>query len=76
MQWHFTKPESQTKVKLLGPLFSNDDFGNTIFANNPRTAKSYNDIALILLILFVPWDCLHSLFMDISTINNNYLSFY
>ena len=54
VQQHFTKPGSQAKIKLLGPLFDSDGLGNIIFADDPRTTEDYNDITIILLALFVP----------------------
>ncbi len=54
VQQYFSKPRSQADVKLLGPLFDNDGLGNIIFADNPKIIKGYNNIVVILLVLFVP----------------------
>ena len=71
VQQHFTKSESYAKVKLLRLLFDNDGFSNIIPVDDPETAEDYNNIAVILLVLFVPQNCLQSLFVDIGAINNN-----
>ncbi len=76
VQRHFTKPGSQAEVKLLGPLFDNDGLDDIISADDPKTAEGYNNIAVILLVLFVPWNCLQSLFADIIATDDNYSSFY
>ncbi len=52
------KPASKIEVKLLGSLFDNNDIGNIIARDDLEIAKSYNNIAVILLALFIPWDCL------------------
>ncbi len=54
VQWHFTKSGSQAEFKLLGPLFDNDGLGDIISADDPKIAEGYNNIAVILLALFVP----------------------
>lgn len=69
------KSKNQTKVKLLRPLFDSNGFDNIIFADNPKTARGYNNITIILLVLFVFWHCLYSLFADIDITDNNYLLF-
>ncbi len=46
-----------------------------ISADDPETAEGYNDIAVILLALFVPWDRLQSLFADMGATDDNYSSF-
>lgn len=56
-------------------MFDSDSLDNMIFADDSKTAEGYNNIAVILLALFMPWDCLYSLFVDIGAINDNYLSF-
>ena len=76
MQWHFMKLASQAKVKLLEPLFDSDKLSDIISADNLKTAKGYNNITIILLALFVPWDYLYSLFADMGTTNDNYSLFY
>ncbi len=75
VQRHFTKPGSSAEVKLLGPLFDSDGLDDIILADDPGTAEGYNDIAVILLALFVPWDRLQPLFADIGATDNNYSSF-
>ncbi|MCJ1349552.1 hypothetical protein MMC31_007793 [Peltigera leucophlebia] len=75
VQRYSTKTGSQADVKLIGPLFDNDGLSNIISADDPRTAEGHNDIVVILLALFVPWNRLHSLFADMGAINDNYLSF-
>ncbi len=75
VQRHFTKPRSQAEVKILGPLFDNDGIGEIIPVDRPETPEGLNDIAVILLTLFVPWDCLQPLFSEIGARNDNYLSF-
>ncbi len=56
VQRYFIKLGSQAEVKLLGPLFDNDDLGDIISTDDFETAKGYNDIVMILLALLVPWD--------------------
>ncbi len=56
VQRHFTKSGSQAEVKLLGPLFDNDGVGKIIPVDGPETPEGLNNIAVILLVLFVPWD--------------------
>lgn len=56
-------------------MVNGDGLGNIISADGFRSVEGYNNIAVILLILFVLWDCLHLLFVDINAINDNYLSF-
>ncbi len=75
VQRHFTKPGSQAEVKLSGPLFDNDGHGDIISANDPETTEGYNNIAMILLALFMPWDRLQSLFADMDATDDNYSSF-
>ena len=41
-------------MKLLGLLFDNNSFDNIISANDPKTVEGYNNMAIILLALFVP----------------------
>lgn len=62
-------------VKILGLLFDNDGHEDIISADDPKIAEDDNNIAIISPTLFVPWDCLPPLFMDIAIINNNYVSF-
>ena len=76
LQQHFMKSGSQAKVKLLGPWFGSDGLGNIISADDFGIAESHNDIVVILIALFVPWDCLHSLFTDMGTTDDNYSSLY
>lgn len=75
VQRHFTKPGSQAEVKLLGQLFNSDGLGETMSIEGPETAEGLNDIAVILLALFVPWDRLQPLFSDMGARDDNYLSF-
>ncbi len=75
VQQHFTKPGSQAEVKLLGPLFDNDGVSEIIPVDGPETPEGFNNIAVILLALFVPWDRLQPLFSEMGATNNNYLSF-
>ncbi len=72
---HFTKPESPAKIKLLGPLFDSDNFDDIISVDDPRTVEGHNNIVIILLTLFVPWDRLQPLFADMGVTDNNYSSF-
>ncbi len=53
IQRYFTKLGSQAGVKLLGPLFDNKGLGIIISADDSETAEGYNNIAVILLALFV-----------------------
>lgn len=53
VQQHFTKPGSQTEVKLLGILFDNDDVDKIIPPDGPEISESLNNILVILLTLFV-----------------------
>lgn len=53
VQQYFTKAENQAEVKLLGPLFDSDGFGNIISVNDSGITESYNNIAVILLVLIV-----------------------
>ena len=76
VQRHFTKPKCQAEVKLLRPLFDSDSLSNIIFADDPGTARGHNDIVITLLVMFVLWNHLHSLFADMGATDNNYLSFY
>ncbi|MCJ1342680.1 hypothetical protein MMC31_000867 [Peltigera leucophlebia] len=75
VQRHSTKPGSQADVKLIGPLFDSDGLSNIISADDPGTVEGHNDIVVILLALFVPWNRLHSLFADMGATNDNYSSF-
>lgn len=54
VQQHFTKPRNQAEVKLLGPLFNNDGISKIIPADELETSESFNNMAVIFLILFVP----------------------
>lgn len=74
VQQHFMKSGSQAKVKLLRLLFGSDGLGNIISADDFGIAESHNDIVVILVALFVPWDRLHSLFTDMGITDDNYLS--
>ena len=56
-------------------MFDSNGLGNIISINDPRITESYNNIAIILLVLIVFWNWLYSLFVDMDVINNNYLSF-
>ncbi len=75
VQQHFTKPGSQAEVKLLRPLFDNDGGGKIIPVDGSETLEGLNNIAIILLTLFVPWNRLQPLFSEMSATNDNYLSF-
>ena len=75
MQQHFTNPGSPAEFKLLGPLFDSDALGDIISADDPGTVEGHNDIAVILLALFVPWDRLQPLFADMGATDDNYSSF-
>ncbi len=75
IQRHFTKLGSPAEVKLLGPLFDSDDLDDIILADDPGTAEGHNDIAVILLVLFIPWDRLQLLFADMGATDDNYSSF-
>lgn len=72
VQQHFIKPGSLAEIKLLRPLFNSDGYRDKISADDPRTAKDCNNIAVILLALFVLWDQLQVLFANIGTTNDNY----
>ena len=54
MQQYFTKPGSLAKIKLLGSLFDSGSISNIISTDDPKIAKGHNDIAVILLALFMP----------------------
>ncbi len=56
VQRHVTKPGSPAEVKLLGLLFDSDSLDNIISIDDPGTVESHNNIAVILLALFVPLD--------------------
>lgn len=75
VQRHFTKPGSQAEVKLLGPLFDYDDVGEIITADRLETPEGLNNIAVIFLALFVPWNRLQPLFSKMRATNDHYLSF-
>lgn len=56
-------------------MCDSDGLYDIISANDPETVGGHNNIAVILLALFVVWNCLHLLFADISVTDDNDLSF-
>lgn len=46
-----------------------------IVADDPRIVKNHNNIAIILLVLFIPYDQLQLLFRDIGIIDDDYSLF-
>ncbi len=54
---------------------ANDGTGKIIPADGLESPEGLNNIAIILLTLFVPWNHLQPLFSEMGAINDNYLSF-
>lgn len=52
----FTTLECNTLIALVGPLFTNKSAENTIRGGHFETDVRRNDVILILLALFVPWN--------------------
>lgn len=53
VQRHLTKPRSPVEIKLLRLLFDSDSLRNIILVDDPGTTKGHNNIAVILLALFM-----------------------
>lgn len=50
------KKGNAVKFKLLRSLFDSIGFGHIISTDDPKTVKNHNNIVIILLVIFMPWN--------------------
>lgn len=73
VQRHGTR-DSPSVIKLLGQLCDTEDIDDTILIDHANEDGKLNNIAVILLALFVPWERLPILFRDAGATENTYIS--